>query len=166
MVVHLFCGSVTEPENPSPAAYLQFPEIHRWWLMGISRAILALFFIAAGVNHFISPHVYLPLIPGYLPFPEALVFLSGVAEVIGGLGVIPAKSRRLAGWWLIAVLVAIFPANLHMLAHDVPISGKHLPAWMLWARLPLQALMMIWVYVSCLSRRVPQPPVDRSSNRL
>ncbi len=116
----------------------------------ISEILLALFFIAAGTNHFISPGDYLPLMPGYLPWPMALILLSGAAEMIGGIGVLLPKWRRLAGWWLIAVLVAIFPANVHMLIHRPPILGHEVPLWILWARLPLQAVMIAWVYLVCL----------------
>jgi uncharacterized membrane protein len=119
-------------------------------LRGISIIVLAVFFIAAGANHFLSPEVYLPLMPPYLPWPRALVFLSGVAEVIGGIGVVLPKSRWLAGWWLIAVLGAVFPANVHMLVNDVSIAGKSVPQWLLWARLPLQAVLIAWVYVACI----------------
>ncbi len=118
----------------------------------ISRLLLAVFFTVAGANHFISPDVYLPLMPGYLPWPMALIYLSGAAEIIGGIGVLVPKWRWLAGWWLIALLVAVFPANLHMLIHDVPISGRHLPPWVLWGRLPLQLVMIAWVYLSCIRR--------------
>lgn len=116
----------------------------------ISVAILALFFTVAGANHFISPGTYLPLMPEYLPWHLPLVYLSGVAEMIGGIGLCLRISRRLAGWWLIAVLIAIFPSNLHMLMNDVPIHGKSVPLWIYWVRLPLQCLLIAWVYVSCV----------------
>jgi uncharacterized membrane protein len=89
----------------------------------ISLIILAMFFTLAGLNHFLSPGTYLPLMPGYLPWHLPLIYLSGLAEMIGGIGICFPKWRRLAGWWLIAVLVAVFPANIHMLMNDVPLGG-------------------------------------------
>jgi uncharacterized membrane protein len=116
----------------------------------ISRLLIAAFFTVAGANHFIAPDFYLPMMPGYLPWPMALIYLSGVAEIVGGIGVLIPKWRKWAGWWLIAVLIAIFPANIHMLIHDVPLAGRHLPSWVLWTRLPLQLVMIAWVYVSTI----------------
>ncbi len=119
----------------------------------MSVFILALFFIAAGANHFISPGTYLPLMPDYLPWHLPLVYLSGAAEMMGGIGICFRMSRRLAGWWLVAVLISVFPANLHMLINDVPINGKNVPMWIYWARLPLQGLLIAWVYVICVRGR-------------
>lgn len=119
----------------------------------MSVFILALFFIAAGANHFISPGTYLPLMPDYLPWHLPLVYLSGAAEMMGGIGICFRMSRRLAGWWLVAVLISVFPANLHMLINDVPINGRNVPMWIYWARLPLQGLLIAWVYVICVRGR-------------
>lgn len=119
----------------------------------ISIFLLAVFFIVAGANHFISAEVYLPMMPPYLPWPLALVYLSGGAEILGGIGIVFRKSRWLAGWWLIAVLLAVFPANIHMLVNHVPLNGKAIPEWILWARLPLQAVMIYWIYVTCVKNQ-------------
>lgn len=123
------------------------------WLVkfrDISRIVLAVFFIAAGVNHFISPDIYLPMMPDYLPWHLTLIYASGVAEVAGGIGICIPRLRRAAGWGLIALLVAIFPANLHMALHDIPLNGNQLPAWLLWTRLPVQLLLIAWAYRACL----------------
>lgn len=122
----------------------------------ISRILLAVFFIIAGANHFISPDVYLPLMPECLPWPTALIYLSGAAEMAGGIGMGFPKWRWLAGWWLTAVLVAVFPANIQMLTHHVPINGHTLPLWVLWIRLPLQAVLAAWVYLACVSATRPR----------
>jgi uncharacterized membrane protein len=119
-------------------------------LWKISCFLLAAFFTVAGANHFISPDTYLPLMPSYLPWPLALIYLSGVAEIAGGIGVLIPQWRRLAGWGLIALLVAVFPANIHMLVNNVPLGGQQLPPWVLWARLPLQLVMIAWVYFSTI----------------
>ena len=89
--------------------------------------------------------------PPYVPAHPEAVAVSGAAELAGGLAVIPAATRRLAGWWLIAVLVAVFPANVHMALNPYEVAKKGVPAdripsWLLWARLPLQPLMMLWAW--------------------
>lgn len=122
-------------------------------LRTISVIILAVFFTSAGVYHFTSPGTYLPLMPDYLPWHLGLIYLSGAAEMLGGIGMGFPKWRRLAGWGLIALLVAIFPANLHMLMNHVPLNGKQVPEWILWARLPLQGIWIAWVYWACVKQR-------------
>jgi len=117
----------------------------------ISRLALAVFFIIAGVNHFRSPDVYLSMMPPWLPWPEMLNFVSGAAEIAGGVGVLHPRARRIAGWGLIALLVAVFPANLHVALNGWP--EMHVPQWVLWARLPVQLLFIAWVYQSCLRER-------------
>jgi uncharacterized membrane protein len=115
-----------------------------------SRGALALFFIVAGAAHFITPAPYLAIVPTYLPWPAALVAFSGVAEILGGLGVCFRATRRAAGGWLIALLLAVFPANIHAISTGMNISGHALPPWILWARLPFQLLFIAWVYRVCL----------------
>jgi uncharacterized membrane protein len=122
----------------------------------VSIILLAVFFTIAGAYHFISPETYRPLMPEYLPWPMALIYLSGAAEMIGGIGICFPKWRWLAGWWLIAVLVAVFPANIHMLTHRVPLGGNEVPLWIFWARLPLQAVMIVWVYYNCIRQGRPR----------
>lgn len=102
--------------------------------------------VAAGANHFVAPAGYVALIPSTLPAPMALVYISGVAEILGGLGLILPATRRLAGWGLIALFVAIFPANIKMAVHHLAPGGRQIPAWALWARLPLQAVLVAWAY--------------------
>lgn len=119
----------------------------------ISIGVLAAFFTVAGANHFISPQTYLPMMPGYLPWHLPLIYASGVAEMAGGIGICFPKWRRLAGWGLIALLLAIFPANIQMLVHQVPLNGRSIPEWILWLRLPLQAVLIAWVYLSCVKRK-------------
>jgi uncharacterized membrane protein len=115
----------------------------------ILRGVVALFFVLAGANHFRAPDVYLGMMPPRLPHPELLNAIAGAAEILGGLGLIFAATRRLAGWGLIALLVAVFPANLH-----VALQG-HMPGFdfsplTLWLRLPFQAVFIVavgWVAV-------------------
>lgn len=135
---------------------MRFCHVRPSWvvkLRDISRILLAVFFIAAGVNHFISPGLYLPMMPDYLPWHLGLIYASGLAEIAGGIGICVPQWRRASGWGLIALLIAIFPANLHMALNDIPLNGKHLPPWALWSRLPVQLLMIAWVHWSCLLKK-------------
>jgi len=110
----------------------------------ISRWALTIFMVGAGVNHFRSPEPYVGMMPAVLPAPLALVYLSGVAEILGGLGLILPATRRLAAWGLIALFIAVFPANLNMALNHLPLGTVELPSWALWARLPLQLLLIWW----------------------
>jgi uncharacterized membrane protein len=112
----------------------------------VLRWLLTIFFVVAGANHFLSPAPYLGMMPGWLPAHLALVYVSGVAEIAGGLGLILPQTRRLAGWGIIALLVAVFPANLNMALHHLPLGSQEVPSWALWARLPLQPVMMAWAW--------------------
>jgi len=114
----------------------------------IFRWIMAAAYIVAGSMHFIAPGFYRPLMPPYLPWPLALIYISGAAEVAGGVGVLLPPFRRLAGWGLIALLLAILPANLHAALHGF----RELPAVFLWVRLPLQFLLIAWAWWTCLQR--------------
>jgi uncharacterized membrane protein len=123
----------------------------------ISLVSLATFFVVAGVNHFLHPQTYLTMIPPYVPFPRAMNIISGAAEIVGGIAVLFPRLRRAAGCWLIALLLAVFPANLHGW------SGVTIPAWVLWARLPLQVALVGWVYASCLARQERAAPREWQS---
>lgn len=116
------------------------------------RSLLAILFVVAGVTHFTAPASYLAIMPPYLPWPSQIVAVSGVAEILGGLGILGASTRRWAGWGLIVLLVAVFPANIHALNTGMMMLGHQVPRWMLWLRLPLQLVMLGWVYRACLRR--------------
>jgi uncharacterized membrane protein len=110
-----------------------------------SRLLLAAAFVGAGVNHFVMPHTYERIVPPSMKGrARSLVAVSGVAEVAGGLGVLLPWTRRPAGLGLIALLVAVFPANLYMAR--TPERFRKIPPWALYARLPLQPLMMWWAW--------------------
>lgn len=112
---------------------------------GRSRKLLAAFFIQAGVNHFVMPRPYRQIVPPRLKRnAKVLVQVSGVAEIVGGVGVLLPWTRRLSGIGLIALLAAVFPANLHMAR--APERFQRIPPWALYARLPLQPLMMLWAW--------------------
>jgi uncharacterized membrane protein len=116
-----------------------------------SQKLLAAFFAFAGTMHFVRPREYAAIMPPYVPAHREAVALSGAAEFVGGLAVIPPPTRSFAGWWLAAVLAAVFPANVHMALHPDEVARKgvpadRIPAWLLWARLPLQPLIMAWAW--------------------
>jgi uncharacterized membrane protein len=107
--------------------------------------LLAAFFVGSGVNHFVMPRAYEQIVPPSLQAEAGrVVEVSGVAEIAGGLAVLMPGTRRLAGPWLVALLAAIFPANLYMAR--TPERFPKLPRWALYARLPLQPLMMWWAW--------------------
>ena len=112
--------------------------------MSTSQRLLAAFWILAGANHFLVPKAYRAIVPDYLPAHRELVILSGVAEIAGGIAVIPSRTRRFARWWLLGVLAAVYPANIHMALH--PEQFPKIPAAALWARLPLQGIfgLLTW----------------------
>ncbi len=110
----------------------------------ITKAIFALFFVAAGVNHFVDTPFYQSITPPYLPWPYALVIVSGVAEIVLGFGLLVPKLSRLSAWGLIALLIAVFPANIHMAAH--PELFPTIPVVALWIRLPVQGVLILWAY--------------------
>ncbi len=124
----------------------------------LARWVLAIFFIVAGVNHFISPSIYLEMMPAWLPAKEAANWISGTAEIAGGLGLLLPLLRRAASWGLIALLVAVFPANVHV-ALQGHMAGLDASAWVLWLRLPLQVVFIAWVWWVGLARDKPAPPV-------
>ena len=110
------------------------------------------FFVFAGVMHFVVPRTYEAIVPDYLPAHRELVAVSGVAEIAGGLGVLHPRTRRLASWWSIATLVAVFPANLHMALHPdrYKVPGGRAA---LYARLPVQLLFIAWAHAA--GRKLP-----------
>jgi uncharacterized membrane protein len=110
----------------------------------ILRWVLTVFMVAAGINHFLSPEPYVAMVPDALPSHALLVQISGIAEILGGLGLILPRTRRLAAWGIIALLVAVFPANINMAVNDLPLGTTHVASALLWARLPLQLVLIAW----------------------
>jgi uncharacterized membrane protein len=115
----------------------------------ILRWLAAIFFVVAGTFHFLRPELYLQIMPPYFPAPQLLVAVSGIAEIAGGFGLLIRPWRRAAGWGLIALLVAVFPANIYMVQHP---EQFHFVPWILWARLPLQGVFIAWVWFAAIQR--------------
>ena len=112
------------------------------------RILLALFFCFAGAMHFVVPAAYIAIVPPWLPNAPLLVAISGVCEILGGLGVLLPATRRLAGWGLIALLIAVYPANIHMLRLAYANDATTLWKAARWLRLPLQLPVLWWVWRS------------------
>lgn len=110
----------------------------------VLRILLGLLFVLAGLNHFINPEFYLKIMPPYLPWHPALVYVSGVFELVLGAALLFKRSARIAAWGLIALLVAVYPANIHM-ALNPDLYPEYSKA-ALWARLPIQIVLIAWVY--------------------
>jgi uncharacterized membrane protein len=113
--------------------------------VSVIRRLAGPFFVFAGVMHFVIPRAYRRIMPPYVPAHKAMVYASGVAEIAGGAGLMLPGQRRHAGWWLIATMAAVFPANLHMALHpeEFPKVPGGAPA--LWARLPFQGVFIAWI---------------------
>lgn len=109
--------------------------------------VMSAFYVLGGVYHLVNPGFYLPMMPPYLPWHLELVQLSGVAEIVLGIGVLIPSLRRAAAIGLIALLIAVFPANLHIAMHNVPLAGAAEGAgiWN-WVRLPLQVFFIVWAW--------------------
>jgi uncharacterized membrane protein len=140
--------------------------VGRWnrWRAAL-RVVLGLFFVAGGILHFLKPEAYVQIVPPYLPYPLALVYVSGVFEILGGCGVLIPRLRKVAGWGLIALLVAVFPANLHMALGDVQVQGLSVSPLLLWLRLPLQLVLIVWVYW-CTTEDLSRTPGAEGSDGL
>ena len=110
--------------------------------IGIGRLLLASFFVYTGVMHFVRPKNFIKIMPG-MPYKKELVEISGFFEILGGVGLLVPPVRKAAGFGLIALLWAVFPANINMALNKIDFG--FLPTWALWARLPLQFVMMKFV---------------------
>jgi uncharacterized membrane protein len=113
-----------------------------------SLYVISFFFIAVGISHFTHTDFFMPLMPPYIPWHLEMIQLSGICEIFGGLGVLFPSTRRIAGWGLMALLVAVFPANLYTAQHPEVFEG--VPTWLIYVRLPIQALLLYWVWWTVL----------------
>ncbi len=110
----------------------------------IGLLIMGALYIVVGINHFIHPANYAAIMPRWLPAPAFLVALSGVAEIMLGILLFPLKTRRLAAWGIILLLLAVFPANVQMTLDWH--RAQNPQEWIAWLRLPLQAVLIWWAW--------------------
>ncbi len=113
--------------------------------MRLSQLIMGALYIGAGTLHFFITRTYENIVPSYLPAHRELVLISGGAEILGGLGVLIPQTRRPAAWGLIALLVAVMPANITMVAEHARFPT--VPLWAAWLRLPLQLPLIYWAWL-------------------
>ncbi|XHX80337.1 MAG: DoxX family protein [Stenomitos frigidus ULC029] len=115
-------------------------------LKEILRVVLALFIITAGVLHFVTPTPFVKIVPPQLPYPLALVYISGFFEILGGIGLLIPLVSVAAAWGLMALFVAVFPANINMAVNNIELEGIPRSPALYWARLPLQAVLIAWAW--------------------
>lgn len=108
----------------------------------VARWLVAIAMVIVGVMHFVDPTPFVRIVPAALPAKLWLVWISGAAEIAGGLGLLVRRTRRWAGYGLIALYVAVFPANVNMAVNHIQMGDSPLPAWVPWARLPFQAVFI------------------------
>lgn len=113
-------------------------------MMVYSKFILAFILILAGIMHFVKPYFFLKIMPGYIPFPVKMVYLSGIVEIICGVLLIFPQTQTYGAWLSIALLIAVFPANIEMAKNFYLIHHKYF--WLTVLRLPLQFVLIWWAY--------------------
>jgi uncharacterized membrane protein len=115
-------------------------------LKRISLSVMALFYVGGGINHFVRTGFYLQIMPPYLPWHLAAVYVSGVAEILLGVALAIPRLSRLAAWGVIALLIAVFPANVYMWTGHVQPDGFMVPPWFHAVRLPFQLVLVAWAF--------------------
>jgi uncharacterized membrane protein len=111
----------------------------------IGLALAAVLYIVAGALHFVQTDAYLKIMPPYIPWHLAMVRISGVCEILGGLGLLLPQTRRAAAWGLIALLIAVFPANVYMATNPIEAGATSIAPVLRWGRLPLQVVLGWWL---------------------
>jgi len=106
------------------------------------RCLLSVMMIATGILHFVAPEKLVAIVPDWLPAHRALVAVSGFFEIMGGVGLLIRRVRKAAAWGLVALFIAVFPANINMALNKIFIDSP----WILWGRLPFQALLVVWAW--------------------
>ena len=137
-------------------------------LRGYFAVFLGFTYVVAGIPHFTHPDFYLPMMPPYLPWHLELIYLSGLFEILGGIGLALPKTRKVAGWGLVALLFAVFPANIHIVAAEVQLTADPINPVVMWLRLPLQLVFIASVWWAAELRLKPgssdNPPASSSPN--
>lgn len=116
--------------------------------------LASVFYIGAGILHFTKTGFYLKIVPPYVPWHPAMVYISGACEIAGGIGLLIPPLRRAAAWGLVALLIAVFPANVFMATDPLAAGAESIPPAILWGRLPLQLVFIWWVLWATRARRL------------
>ena len=111
----------------------------------VGLGLAAALYVVAGALHFVKTDAYLKIMPPYIPWHLAMVRISGVCEILGGLGLLLPQTRRAAAWGLIALLIAVFPANVYMATNPIEAGAASIAPILRWARLPLQVVLGWWL---------------------
>ena len=112
----------------------------------VFRVLLAVFMIVAGTLHWVTPDPFVKIVPSFLPYPLALVYISGVFEILGGIGLLVPPVSQAAAWGLIALFIAVFPANINMAVNQIQMDGIPDSDLLRWGRLPFQAVLIAWAW--------------------
>lgn len=112
----------------------------------VLRILLAIFMIVAGTLHWVAPDPFVKIVPSFLPYPLALVYISGVFEILGGIGLLVPPVSQAAAWGLIALFIAVFPANINMAVNQIQMDGIPDSDLLRWGRLPFQAVLIAWAW--------------------
>ncbi|MGF1479879.1 MAG: DoxX family protein [Cyanophyceae cyanobacterium] len=110
------------------------------------RVILAICIVVAGALHFIAPEPFVKIVPDFLPSPLALVYISGVFEILGGIGLLTPPVSRAAAWGLVALFIAVYPSNINMAVNHIHLDGVPDSLWFQAIRLPFQFVLVSWAY--------------------
>ena len=114
----------------------------------IALYVMAILYIFAGIYHFVKPEFYMKMMPPYVPAHKLMVDLSGIAEIVLGIGLFFVPTRPWAAIGIMLLLVAVFPANIYMLTEKLAKRKyRKIPVAFLWVRLPLQVVLMYWAYL-------------------
>jgi uncharacterized membrane protein len=124
------------------------------WPRRIALVLASVFYISAGVLHFTKIEFYLKIVPPYIPWHLAMVKISGVCEIVGGIALLVPPVRRAAAWGIVALLIAVFPANVYMATDPVAAGAGSLSPIIIRGRLPLQAVFIAWVLWATKGRMV------------
>jgi uncharacterized membrane protein len=112
----------------------------------ILRVVLAIAIITVGTLHFLKPEPFIKIMPPQLPYPAELVYISGFFEILGGIGLLVPFVSVAAAWGLIALFIAVFPANINQAINSISIEGIPNNPVFYWVRLPLQAVLIAWAW--------------------
>lgn len=121
-------------------------SIQSHWRKEVLRVILAVSLIIVGITHFMVPEPYVRIVPPQLPYPLELVYISGFFEILGAIGLLIPYVSVAAAYGLIALFIAVFPANINQAVNNIPIEGIPHHQALYWARLPFQAVFIAWAW--------------------
>ncbi len=110
------------------------------------KGVFAVCIIVAGITHFIAPNTYVKIVPPQLPYPEAIVYISGLFEILGGIGLLIPLVSQAAAWGLVLLLIAVYPANINMAVNNIHLDNVPDGDWFQAIRLPFQFVLIAWAY--------------------